>query len=146
MKPLELTKKQLFDLQFKYPEIDEIGRNNIDLGRYGGYYKNFLSWYENEETWNFLITNHKDKLTEEFLSEFIEQVTWVNVYCICEHYELSEEFMKKYKDYLYWPYILMFQKLSLSFLDEMSEYLNYLNKERFLPPSLLDDTRKALTQ
>ena len=143
MESLKLSKKQLFHLQFKYTEIDEIGRKFVNVRR-GTYRSKDTKWYEEEDAWNFLIEAHKDKLTEDFLGDFIRQVTWVNTYYICQYYELSEEFMKKYRHYLHWPTIFEHQKLTLSFLDEMSVYLNYLERTRFLPQGLLDEVRKNL--
>lgn len=134
MNPLAvLNKKQLFNLQFKYTKIDEIGK-----------FLGSREWWSDEDIWLELIENYQNMLTEDFLGDFIEKVTWVNVYYICEHYELSEEFMKKHKYYLHWPTILKHQKLTLSFLDEMSVYLNYLDRKKFLPQGILDEVRENL--
>jgi len=47
---------------------------------------------------------------------WIDYYAWMNV---CMSIELSEDFMKEFKDYLEWSIIYVFQKLSEEFIQEM---------------------------
>ena len=52
-------------------------------------------------------------LSEEFIEKYSDKVYWS---LICKYQNLSEKFIEKYQDKVYWPYISNFQKLSEKFI------------------------------
>jgi len=105
MKPLStLTKQQLFDLQFKYSELNP---------KYGSG-KLIEDWWYNYHAWLNLCLN--EKLPIDFIREFKDYLIWETV----SYYQnLSEDIIREFKDCVIWKYILERQDISSEFIEEM---------------------------
>jgi len=110
MKPL--TRKQIFDLLFKYPEVNRIGRIiNLSYGN--------KVWFDDHRIWKHISDNFK--LSEDFMREFRKQLNWD---CISRNQNLSEKFIKEMKNYIVWNHIVKYQSLSKEFIERMEEDYN----------------------
>jgi len=96
-----MTKKQEFDLKFKYDFNlpSDVRFNSIKY-------------------WFYICL--KRKLSEDFIREYQNHVSWL---IISQHQTLSEDFIKEFKDRVDWRAISKFQTLSDEFREEMKEYL-----------------------
>jgi len=76
-----------------------------------------------DEDWGN-ISDHVD-LSEDFIEKHSDKVYW---YYISECQKLSEPFIEKYSDKVDWAYISRYQKLSENFIEKHSDKL-YWNKK-----------------
>jgi hypothetical protein len=76
----------------------------------------------------------KTPLSEEFIREFKEQIYWTPV---CKMSVLSESFIKEFKYEVNWPWISLYQKLSEDFIREFEDRLYW--KEISLYQTLSSD-------
>jgi hypothetical protein len=65
--------------------------------------------------WN-CISIHQN-LSEDFIREFKDKVDWIN---ISTYQKLSEKFIKEFKDYVDWNCVSTYQKLSKKFIKEFN--------------------------
>ena len=61
---------------------------------------------------------------EKILSKFIQINDNLNWYDISNKYILSENFIRKYKNKVFWTYISIYQKLSDDFIREFQNEIN----------------------
>jgi len=113
---IELTKKQLFDLQFKYMDIKPKNK----LG------EPIKEWWKNDSSWYNISFNIdlKKEISIEFIRDFKDYLKWST---ISTYKTLSEDFIREFKDYVDWYCILFYQKLSKEFIDEIKKkgYIKY---------------------
>ena len=62
------------------------------------------------------------KLSEDFIREFKDKVYWSS---ISVYQKLSEDFIREFKDEVSWDYISSNQKLSEDFIREMKDYVDW---------------------
>jgi len=132
MEKIKLTKKQLFDLQFKYSDIVEM---EIHLPEPD----NIVCSYTKREYWEY-ISNHED-LSEDFIREFKDYLNWEDI----SYYQtLSEDFIREFKDYVDWENISSYQILSEDFIREFKDRVNWLNifYNRTLSDSFIREMKK----
>jgi len=116
----QLTKKQLFDLQFKYSNI----RPPFCEGTIS------KNWWDFRTYWDSV--SFDCELTEDFIREYQDYVNWEY---ISKVQKLSEDFMREFKDKLDWDSIMFYQKLTIEFMTEMvnegyiKDLLNRIKKE-----------------
>ena len=65
--------------------------------------------------WQYISINQN--LSEEFIREFKDDVNWHNISC---NQNLSEEFIREFKEYVNWKYISRYQNLSEKFCNEFN--------------------------
>ena len=96
-KQIKLTKKQIFDLEFKYGDM----KKNVSKKH----------TYNSYKFWNSICTHNRRNIPEEFI--------------------------KEYKDYVNWDYIIKYEDLPLSFFLEFGEdYINWDYLLYYLPDFL----------
>ena len=76
----------------------------------------------NDVNWT-LISKHQ-KLSEDFIREFKDEVAWTR---ISSYQKLSEEFIREFQDKVYWSHISSYQKLSESFIREFKDKVYWDN-------------------
>jgi len=132
-----LTKKQLFDLEIKYPDINQFGKTFRIF-----YPSNEKYWYKNPKVWKEI--SEKCKLTEDFMREFKDYIHWgyacrrqtlsedfirefqylfkpMDWQGISYYQTFTENFMREFKDKLDWEMIIEFQNISYEFKQEMKK-------------------------
>jgi len=84
---IELTKKQLFDLQFKYMDIKPKNK----LG------EPIKEWWKNDSSWYNISFNIdlKKEISIEFIRDFKDYLKWST---ISTYKTLSEDFIREFKD------------------------------------------------
>jgi len=100
-----LTKKQLFDLKFKYSNLI------VPDGLKGQYHLRAF--------WTNLATTQK--LSEDFMREFQNKLPW---YLISSCQKLSEDFIREFQDKVDWETISFRQELSEEFILEFKDKLD----------------------
>ena len=127
----KLSKKQLFDLRFKYSNIKPltIRSKNIKNGEWWRYKKywddlcafstlpeDFIREYIDVVNWRFISI--RQDLSEDFIREFQDKVDWkiISECCI-----LSEDFIREMKDKIKWKYAYTINFISREFRREMRE-------------------------
>lgn len=95
-------------------------------------YPLYEKWiYKNDKNYNafdFIVVYQK--LSESFLEMLISKkhiIDYPDWQIISETQNLSENFIRKYKNELWWSCISAYQKLSDVFIIEMSDYIDYRN-------------------
>ena len=68
--------------------------------------------------------DYKKQLTEEFIREHQEEISWIN---ISFSQKLSENFIREFQDKVYWNYISGHQKLSENFIREFKNKINWIS-------------------
>lgn len=63
-------------------------------------------------------------LSEDFIREFKDKVYWYN---ICENQTLSEDFIKEFSNYVNWAKISYYQLLSEDFIEQFSDKVDWFN-------------------
>jgi len=102
---VSLTKKQIFDLKFKW---------GVEKGNFESplFQKLF-----------FIDVAYKAILSEEFIRDFKDQLDWDG---ISRYQQLSEDFIEEMKNYVNWQIIINSQKLSTALYEKMKKegYIN----------------------
>ena len=87
--------------------------------------KNKLEWeeyYDPTFNWNDFIFYRNNELTEEFIREFKDRVNWIYI-SVCQ--KLSEDFIREFEDIVDWYWISRSQKLSEDFIREFEDKVNW---------------------
>jgi len=105
-----LSKKQIFDLKFKY----------LDMIPEDGSGKKIENWWENSIAWINVSMNKKISL--EFAREFKNNLVWET---LCYYNTLSEEIMREFSDKINWKTISSKQMLSEGFIREFKDKLDW---------------------
>ena len=87
--------------------------------------KNKLDWekyYDSDFDWKDYAFYRNNKLTEDFIREFKDKVSWTY---ISINQKLSEDFIREFKDKVDWEYISKYQKLSKDFIIEFKDRVNW---------------------
>lgn len=71
--------------------------------------------------WTYISEFHE--LSEDFMREFKDKVNWD---CISASQKLSEDFIREFKDKVSWNWISNYQKLSEDFIREFSDRVSWL--------------------
>ena len=81
---------------------------------------------KNNQPINWYYISSRQKLSEEFIREFVDKVNW---FYISESQKLSNKFIKKFKDKVNWNYISREQKLSHNLIKDFFDKIYY----RYIP-------------
>ena len=65
----------------------------------------------NKKTWIYISSN--SNLSEKFIKDFKDKVDWPT---ICQYQSLSESFIEEFSDKVNWPTISMYQDISDKFI------------------------------
>jgi len=85
-----------------------------------------IEYYRNKKAYlyEWLYIYQHEKLSEEFIREFKDEVDW---HYISECQKLSEDFIREFKDKVNWKGISYKQNLSEDFIREFSDLVNWPN-------------------
>ena len=92
--------------------------------------------YKSLDDVNWLNVSRNIQLSENFIREFKDKVDWVR---ISTHQKLSEEFIKEFQNSVNWSYISIYQKLSEEFIREFQNRVNwdYISKYQKLSENFI---------
>jgi hypothetical protein len=91
----------------------------IDISRNKGLTEEFIREFQDEVSWIDISTL---TISLEFIREFQEQVKWYN---ICQCQVLTEDFIREFQDRVFWDYISTNQKVSDEFLLEFNNKIHW---------------------
>ena len=93
------------------------------------------------DEWNTI--SFADNLSEEFIREFKNEVFWDY---ISKHQNLSENFIIEFEGYVFWDYICKYQKLSEGFIREHQDKVDWDNISCYqkLPDDFLLEFNKMI--
>ena len=77
----------------------------------------------NDVDWSYI--SQSQQLSEDFIREFKDKVNWNT---ISFYQKLSEDFIREFKDKVDWYYISSYQKLSEDFIRDNKDKVNWLYK------------------
>jgi len=118
-------------------KFDEIKDNLTDydwnyISRYENLSEEFIRKFKNKVNWRNVLA--KQKLSKDFIREFhykIKDDLTENDWILISQKKLNEKFIRKFKDKVYWNYILhnKYQKYySIEFIQDFAPKMNYYYK------------------
>jgi len=133
---VQLTKKQIFDIEFKYNNFPDFDKSIYSKSKSIPYYTNDYFWFNLSLTYNLesdVFTDFKDLinwtivsreryLTENFIRKHKESVKWM---LISSYQRLSEKFIEEFSDKVVWIKISRWQRLSEEFIRRHIKKLNW---------------------
>jgi len=93
----------------------------LSISKYQKLSENFIREFKDNVDWP-LISSYQ-KLSEDFIREFKGEVSW---YWISLYQKLSEDFIREFKHKVNWLYISAYQKLSENFIREFRDKVDWL--------------------
>lgn len=106
--------------------------------------ENFIRKYWKEINFDWeLCSLYQPNLSEDFIEEFFDKL---HMEYICNHYQLTENFIRKNKDRLYWDKLSFSQNFSISFIEEMEQYICWkeLSMHCFLTEEIIEKYKDRL--
>src|SRR5574344_1543872 len=110
MKTLEFLNKEL---NTDYKSINEV--NWVCISIYQKLSEDFIREFQDNVDWNCI--SQSQKLSEDFIREFQNKVYWN---WISQSQKLSENFIREFKNEVNWVCISIYQKLSEDFIKEFN--------------------------
>jgi len=80
--------------------------------------------FENQIDVNWYFISEYQKLSEDFIRKFRNQLNWLDV---CEYQQLSENFIREFQDRVDWYNISKYQQLSENFIREFQDRVDWYN-------------------
>jgi ribose-phosphate pyrophosphokinase len=101
----------------------------------------FIRKFKDQVGWEYI--SKYQKLSEEFIREFKDYVSWVN---ISKFQKLSEDFIREFKHEVHWPHISVSQKLSEEFIREFKDEVdwNYISKYQKLSEEFIREFKDTV--
>ena len=105
----------------EYKDLDAQGKVNwVCLSANQKLSEDFIREFKDQVYWYYISADQK--LSESFIREFQNKVNWIN---ISANQKLSEDFIREFKDKIDWNYIYYFQKLSEDFICEFQDKVDW---------------------
>jgi len=82
--------------------------------------EDFIRDFRDYVTWDWITV--KQIMSDEFIEEFKDRILWDH---LCKYKKLSEDFMRKYRDKINWTMASKYQNMSLGFMKEFKSYINW---------------------
>src|SRR5574344_112363 len=115
MKTLEFLNKEL---NTDYKSINEV--NWVCISIYQKLSEDFIREFQDNVDWNCI--SQSQKLSEDFIREFQNKVYWN---WISQSQKLSENFIREFKNEVNWVCISIYQKLSEDFIKEFQNKVDW---------------------